>query len=68
MEHEDEIILSHSQKFATMEERLAGLDRRILVVEDGISSLTRKFDRQGWMLASVLGGVLLELALMILKH
>jgi len=51
-----------------MEERLAGLDRRILVVEDGISSLTRKFDRQGWMLASVLGGVLLELALMILKH
>lgn len=68
MEHEDEIILSHSQKFATMEERLAGLDRRILVVEDGISSLTRKFDRQGWMLAGVLGGVLLELALMILKH
>jgi hypothetical protein len=68
MEHEDEIILSHSQKFATMEERLAGLDRRILVVEDGINALTRKFDRQGWMLASVLGGVLLELALMILKH
>ena len=68
MEHEDEIILSHSQKFATMEERLAGLDRRILVVEDGISSLAQKFDRQGWMLAGVLGGVLLELALMILKH
>jgi hypothetical protein len=68
MEHEDEIILSHSQKFATMEERLAGLDRRILVVEDGINSLTRKFDRQGWMLAGTLGGVLLELALMILKH
>ena len=68
MEHEEEIILSHSQKFATMEERLAGLDRRILVVEDGISSLAQKFDRQGWMLAGVLGGVLLELALMILKH
>ena len=68
MEHEEEIILSHSQKFATMEERLAGLDRRILVVEDGISSLAQKFDRQGWMLAGVLGGVLLELALMMLKH
>jgi hypothetical protein len=67
MEHED-MVIAHTEQLFTMQERLAGLDRRVSVVEDGINSLTRKFDRQGWMLAGVLGGVLLELALMILKH
>ena len=67
MEHED-LVIAHTEQLFTMQEKLAGLDRRVSVVEDGINSLTRKFDRQGWMLAGVLGGVLLELALMILKH
>ena len=67
MEHDD-MVIAHTEQLFTMQEKLAGLDRRVSVVEDGISSLTRKFDRQGWMLAGVLGGVLLELALMILKH
>lgn len=67
MEHED-IVIAHTEQLFTMQEKLAGLDRRVSVVEDGINALTHKFDRQGWMLAGVLGGVLLELALMILKH
>jgi tetrahydromethanopterin S-methyltransferase subunit G len=67
MEHDD-MVIAHTEQLSSMQERLAGLDRRVSVVEDGINSLTRKFDRQGWMLAGVLGGVLLELALMILKH
>jgi hypothetical protein len=67
VEHED-LVIAHTEQLFTMQEKLAGLDRRVSVVEDGINSLTRKFDRQGWMLAGVLGGVLLELALMILKH
>jgi hypothetical protein len=67
MEHDD-MVIAHTEQLFTMQEKLAGLDRRVSVVEDGINSLTRKFDRQGWMLAGVLGGVLLELALMILKH
>ena len=62
------MVIAHTEQLFTMQEKLAGLDRRVSVVEDGINSLTRKFDRQGWMLAGVLGGVLLELALMILKH
>ena len=67
MEHDD-MVIAHTEQLFTMQEKLAGLDRRVSVVEDGINDLAPKFDRQGWMLAGVLGGVLLELALMILKH
>ena len=67
MEHDD-MVIAHTEQLFTMQEKLAGLDRRVSVVEDGINELAHKFDRQGWMLAGVLGGVVLELALMILKH
>ena len=68
MEHDEEIILSHSQRMATIEERINNQDRRITAVEEATSSMNRKFDRQGWALAGIFGGVAIQLLMEFLKH
>lgn len=67
MEHDD-IVISHTEQLVTMAERLAGLDRRVNLLEDSLVNIAKRFDRQGWILASILGGVVLELVLILVKH
>ena len=68
MEHEDNLVLAHTQQLGTMAEQITGLQRRMGQVEDGLDSIQEKLAHNGWMMAAILGGVVIELALEILKH
>ena len=68
MEHDDELVIAHTQQLSTMKEQITGLQRRMGTVEDCINRLEEQMSHNGWMLAAILGGVVVELALQLLKY
>ena len=68
MEHDDELVINHTQQLSTMKEQINGLQMRMGAVEDCINRLEEQMSHNGWMLAAILGGVVVELALQLLKH
>ncbi len=68
MEHDDELVIAHTQQLSTMKEQITGIQRRMGAVEDCINRLEEQMSHNGWMLAAILGGVVVELALQLLKH
>ena len=68
MEHDDELVINHTQQLSTMKEQITGLQMRMGAVEDCINRLEEQMSHNGWMLAAILGGVVVELAIQLLKH
>ena len=68
MEHDEALVQAHTIQLSAGWEKIVALEKRVDALDKAIISLNDKMNRNGWMLAANLGGVVVILAVELLKR
>ena len=68
MEHDEALVQAHTIQLSTGMEKIGQLEKRVDSLEQWFRSMDEKLSRIGWMVAGNMGGVVVLLAVELLKR
>ena len=68
MEHDEALVQAHTIQLSAGWEKIGQLEKRVDSLEQRFRSMDEKLSRIGWMVAGNMGGVVVLLAVELLKR